>query len=316
MTPARYAKFAWSTLVATVAVIAGGALVRATGSGAGCGSHWPDCNGTLVPFSGSVETSIEFAHRATSGLAFFAVIALYAMARRRFEPTHRTRRAARWSLGFMVGEVVIGALLVTYEWVGDDASVARAVVDGVHLVNTFFLVATLTATAWWASGKPGLDLERDPTSRRQITRGLVAMLVVAAAGAMTALGDTLFPPQSVGEGLWSDLTSLRDFLVALRVVHPILAVAAGLYVIWVARHFIGSRDAQVHRVATAVAALVGVQVFAGVLNVSLLAPVWMQLVHLAMADALFISLVLLGLTTLATQSGSVPDEAAEAVAVR
>lgn len=147
----RFSKFAWFTLLLSVAVIAGGAVVRATGSGAGCGSHWPTCQGAVVPLSGTSATVIEFAHRGTSGLAFGAVVLLALAARRRFPRGDRVRRSTGAAVWFMIGEVAIGAALVTYEWVGENASVARALVGALHLVNTLFLLAALALAAWWST---------------------------------------------------------------------------------------------------------------------------------------------------------------------
>ncbi len=269
--------------------------MRATGSGAGCGAHWPKCNGDVVPFSGTTETAIEFAHRASSGVAFLAVLGLLVAARRRFGADDPVRRAARWAAGFMVGEVLIGALLVTYEWVGDDASVMRAIVDGLHLVNTLFLLGALTILAWSASNLGGASGETDGRERRLVAAGIGALLLVAAAGALTALGDTLFPPESVGAGLGSDLAPGNEFLVRMRVVHPVLAVAAGLYLISVGRRLIGHSDRRVRDLAQVMAGLVVIQLVAGAVNVALLAPVWMQVVHLLLADVLFIGVVMLAL---------------------
>ena len=55
-----FTRFAWAVLAANLAVVAWGAFVRATGSGAGCGQHWPPCNGAVVPRSPTAETAIEF----------------------------------------------------------------------------------------------------------------------------------------------------------------------------------------------------------------------------------------------------------------
>src|SRR5665213_3823423 len=57
------ARFAWFAVFYNVAVILWGALVRATGSGAGCGNHWPLCNGQVIPVSPGLHTVIEFTHR-------------------------------------------------------------------------------------------------------------------------------------------------------------------------------------------------------------------------------------------------------------
>ena len=69
-------RFAWAVLAYFIAVILWGALVRATGSGAGCGDHWPLCNGTVVQHSPRTDTLIEFTHRVTSGISFFSAVGL------------------------------------------------------------------------------------------------------------------------------------------------------------------------------------------------------------------------------------------------
>jgi heme A synthase len=93
-------------------VILWGAFVRATGSGAGCGSHWPLCNGELVPRAPQVETVIEFIHRATSGLAFLLVLGLFVLAWRVYPKGDLVRRAAALSFLFIVTEALVGAGLV------------------------------------------------------------------------------------------------------------------------------------------------------------------------------------------------------------
>lgn len=290
--PRRFAAYAWAATVLSVAVISGGAIVRATGSGAGCGAHWPKCNGSIVP-EGTTESIIEFAHRTTSGLAFLAVVALFLMARR-VEVT-RVRRAAGAALAFMIGEVGVGAALVLGEWVGDDASVARAVIDGFHLVNTLFLLGALTLTAWWGGGGAPLRLRQISRDGRLLLGGIGAVLIVAAAGALTALGDTLFPDASI----FDDVSASSHFLVRLRVVHPVLAVATAIFLIVVARRIAARRDGFAGRISVTVAAIAGGQLFVGFTNLGLGAPVWMQVVHLLVTDALWISLVLAAANELA-----------------
>ena len=74
--PSKLARFAWFVLAWNVVVILWGAYVRATGSGAGCGAHWPLCNGEVVPRAPTAAMLIEFSHRLSSGLALVAVIVL------------------------------------------------------------------------------------------------------------------------------------------------------------------------------------------------------------------------------------------------
>src|ERR671937_2450642 len=142
-----FRRFAWGVLIYNVAVIAWGALVRATGSGAGCGQHWPMCNGQVVPISPAMETAIEFTHRATSGIALVLVAALVVCARRAFPRGHAARRAAGFSALFIVTEALLGAGLVLFGWVAKDASAGRGFAMALHLANTFLLLASLALTA-------------------------------------------------------------------------------------------------------------------------------------------------------------------------
>ncbi|MBS1818783.1 MAG: COX15/CtaA family protein [Acidobacteria bacterium] len=289
---ARLARYSWIVLVYNLAVIAWGAYVRATGSGAGCGAHWPLCNGEVVVRPQSIEMLIEFSHRATSGLALISVVVLFFWARRAAPVGHPVRLGAVLSLGFMLSEAALGAGLVLFQLVAQDASAARAFAVGAHLLNTFLLLAALTLTVHWASGRPAVTLERIPGLGRYGV-GAAALLLVSVAGAITALGDTLFPSGTLAEGLQADLSSTSHFLIRLRTIHPVLAVMVGLYLataVWqMAR---GSELARSH--ARAVTWFIVVQLIAGALNVVLLAPVWLQLVHLLLADAIWIAYVFLG----------------------
>ena len=136
----RFAKYTWITLVTNFVVILWGAFVRATGSGAGCGEHWPTCNGEVIPRPEAIETMIEFTHRLTSGVALIMTVALVVWAVRLFERGHRVRKAAWTTLAFMLAEAALGAGLVLFGLVADDDSVARAVVMCMHLLNTLFLL--------------------------------------------------------------------------------------------------------------------------------------------------------------------------------
>ena len=95
-------RFGWAVLVYFIAVILWGGLVRATGSGAGCGDHWPLCNGTVIQHSARIDTMIEFTHRITSGLSFFGVVALLAWTFARTERGHLARGAAIAAVAFTV----------------------------------------------------------------------------------------------------------------------------------------------------------------------------------------------------------------------
>src|SRR5687768_1412604 len=90
----RFATYAWFVTALTLAVILWGAVVRASKSGDGCGDHWPLCNGSVVPDASQTKTLVEFAHRATSGIAFLLVVVLGVWAFRAFGRGHAVRAAA------------------------------------------------------------------------------------------------------------------------------------------------------------------------------------------------------------------------------
>lgn len=301
----RLARASWLALAYNLGVIAWGAYVRATGSGAGCGSHWPLCNGEVIPRAAAVETLVEFSHRATSGLALISVVVLFFWARRVAQPGHPVRTGALLSLVFMISEALLGAGLVLFGLVGDDASGIRAVVVSAHLLNTFLLLASMTLTVWWASGGGVLRVtgrqgrQGRQGDRARLVAGVLAILLVSCSGAVTALGDTLFPNASLLEGLAADLSPTAHVLIRLRTIHPVLAVMTALYLAPSVWRFADRRPLD-RPVAHVLIALLGTQLALGFLNVLLLAPVWLQLVHLLVADALWIAYVLLAADILAS----------------
>ncbi|MBM4187712.1 MAG: heme A synthase [Gemmatimonadetes bacterium] len=286
-------RLAQLTIVVTLLVILWGALVRATGSGAGCGRHWPLCNGEVVPQAPAAATAIEFTHRVTSGLALIMVVWLWAAARRRSPPGHRVRRAAAWSLLFIAIEAAIGAGLVLLELVGDDRSALRAWYLAFHLANTFALLAALVATAHWAD-RP------DPGARPPVPKALVALLAllltVGATGAVTALGDTLFPAGSLAEGLGQHRDPAAHWLVRLRIIHPALAVVAAVVAAVIGiRLLIASPGPAVALAARLMVVGIFAQLLVGVVNLVLLVPIATQLTHLLVADLVWMAAILLAL---------------------
>ena len=267
-----------------------GAYVRASGSGAGCGNHWPLCNGEVLPQAPQLKTIIEFTHRLMSGVAFFATAGLLAWSVRAFPRADRTRRWAAASFAFLVTEALLGAGLVLFEYVGANSSVGRALYLSLHLVNTLFLLAALAVTAWFSRGS---ERPAGPMAPIAVAALPVAALV-AVAGAIAALGDTLFPATSLREGIQQDLSAAAHFLPRLRVFHPALAVLGGILFATAAVQMLRFKNRpELYGLAFAVLALTVVQLGAGALNLALLAPVWMQIVHLLLADLLWIALVLM-----------------------
>ncbi len=292
----RFVRYAWGVVGYLVLVILWGAFVRATGSGAGCGAHWPLCNGDIVPQSPTMETIIELSHRLTSALAGFLIIGLVVWAVRAFEKGHPARRAAWFSLFFVITEGAIGAGIVLFEWVAHDTSTARIYSIAAHLVNTFILVAWLVRTAWWAQGhaRPTWRVDGRWVAPALSVAGLVGLtLVVSTMGAVTALGDTLFKADSTAQVLGQALDSGAHPLQQLRVYHPLLAtLLVGWTFVAIPRIQSAFAGVWVQRWGTVVVATGFAQLAIGLLNIWLKAPVWMQLVHLLLADVFWIGLIL------------------------
>jgi heme A synthase len=302
--PRNFTRYAWAVLVYNLGVVLWGAFVRATGSGAGCGNHWPLCNGTVTQHSASAATIIEFTHRVTSGLDLVLVALLVVWAFRRFPRQHPVRLGAALSALFLVTEALIGAALVLLEHTAKNASIARAYSLSTHLINTLTLLACLTLTAWWSTETPAPFAPRRG-SVWMAGVSLASVVVLGVSGAITALGDTLFPASSLAAGLAQDLDPAANIFLRLRLFHPLIAVAVGAWLLFYAVSA-ASRRPDVAGRAWSLVALLGAQIVAGVVNLLLLAPVWMQLVHLLLADLLWITLVLLCAATLAVATEQGP----------
>jgi heme A synthase len=305
----RFAAYAWVVTALTLAVILWGAYVRASRSGDGCGAHWPLCNGTVVPDATHAKTLVEFAHRATSGIAFLLVVALVVWAFRAFERGHAVRAAAVASGVFIVTESLIGAGLVLLRLVADNASIARALYLSVHLVNTFLLVAALALTAWWATDTRVSRVRLRDMLRGRAGAALVAALVLGVSGAVAALGATLFPESARASATQGNSPSAQ-LLFSLRQykLHPLLALAVCAYLTYFAlRAYRTCADVWARRWAASVLVLVVAQLGAGLLNAALLAPVWLQIVHLLLADLLWLALVLLSASGLAQSKTSTEE---------
>jgi cytochrome c oxidase assembly protein subunit 15 len=289
---ARYRTLSRISLFVTVLVILWGSYVRASGSGAGCGSHWPTCNGDVVPRTPTAATLVEFTHRVTSGLSALLVLAQLVWARRIFPKEHPIRRPVMWAAIFMVGEVLIGAGIVLLKYVAENQSVARAVWMGCHLVNTFMLVGALGLVMWRANGARRWTF----VGRRLVAvlgfAAVAATLLTGASGAVAALGDTLFPAKGLGDALRQDLSPTAHWLVQLRVTHPFFAIGTAFLLLAVRQLVDATRKTrEVAFAGTQLRISVVGQVGLGFLNMMMLAPTWMQLAHLLAAQLVWLALV-------------------------
>lgn len=290
----RFKTFAWMFLGYLVMVILFGAWVRITHSGAGCGSHWPTCHGQIIPEAPTTKTIIEFTHRLTSGLCGIFGLGALVWAWRRGGPKGLEFKAAALTMFFVVLEGAIGAGLVLKELVASDDSVARAVVISLHLVNTMALTAAATAMAMAGPKAKRLAWSALPSLKWLCAIGAALLVFTSMSGAVTALGDTLFPKNpTLGPGLFAevraDLGAANHFLVRLRSVHPILAVLSAGYLLAIAQ-LMWQKLPQARPITLVLVIGVIAQVIMGIMNIALAAPGWMQLLHLLGANVVWIAL--------------------------
>ena len=260
----------------------------------------------------SAATIIEFTHRVTSGLDLALVALLVVWAFRRFPRQHPVRLGATLSALFLITEALIGAALVLLQHVAKNASISRAYSLSTHLINTLTLLACLTLTAWWSTERPAPKGVTSASGSRggavwMAGVSLASVIVLGVSGAIAALGDTLFPASSLAAGLAQDLDPAANIFLRLRLLHPVIAAAVGAWLLFYAVSS-ASRRPDVGGRAWSLVALLGAQIVAGVVNLLLLAPVWMQIVHLLLADLLWIALVLLAASMLAAAAGQTGDE--------
>ena len=300
--PLRWiSRIAWATLIWHIVTILAGTVVRATGSGDGCGSHWPLCNGEVLPVAPSIKTIIEFTHRRISAFDGVLVLLTVGLVGFRFRFRHTATHAALVMLVLTGLEAWIGKYIVNAGLVAENKSMFRAIWMSLHLVNTFFLLTSSAVTAWCAGNRPALRLRNQGPVFATIVLTFVTMIVLGISGAITALGDTLYPAQSHEEVMRLAQADNAPAILRLRILHPYIALSAGCFVVIVAamiRHLRPSRDTA--RWSNTVVWLFVLQTAVGGLNVWLKAPVVMQVVHLLMADAVWVAMVFLSAGALST----------------
>jgi cytochrome c oxidase assembly protein subunit 15 len=298
-------RFAWGVVAYFIAVILWGTMVRATGSGNGCGDHWPLCNGTVMQHSPRIDTIIEFTHRITSGILFFSAVGLLVWTFLGTVRGHLARWTASATVFLVLVEAVLGALLVKLGYTAASQSPMRPPFLALHLTTTLLLLAAITLTAHLLSRTAGYVRG----SVRLVApfgavAAVVVVMIVGVTGSLAALGDTLFPASSLSRALAQDFSAGSAWLVRWRWTHPTVAVLASIFLIWIllrARRV----DTNNRPLIALVLSLLGVVCVLGVLDVVLLAPVWVQVVHLLAADTLWVSLVVLTarLTLIPKQAG-------------
>ncbi len=287
----RVARFAWTAFYWNVAVVLWGAYVRATRSGAGCGNRWPLCDGDVVGASAEEQTIVEFTHRITSVISLFLVTGLVVWCWRVTKKGDWARYSAVLAAAFLANEALLGAAIVLLKRDANNQSDGRIILLCLHSGNTFLLLAMLSLTAiWLANGSRSFRFSRKWREVSFIGVTLLATIVAGVTGAVAALADTLFPSTSLRASLMQDFGSVTPDLLQYRLFHPVAALITACGVLWIVLRSSTNRN-RFSPSAMALFFSVLLQVGVGIANVLFLAPVWLQIVHLFVADALWVLLV-------------------------
>ena len=267
-------------LVISIASIIAGAIVRATGSGDGCGASWPTCNGEIIPDLKTSSELIEFSHRSISGILLIITLIIFLKSFNSDVPNLQ-KKIIRALTFFVLLEALIGAVIVIYEWVGLNSSTPRIIAVPLHLVNTFGLLAAYTLLFHLTkNSKTNLNNFFD----KGFKIGLILFLLSGATGSIAALADVIFPSQSFIIGLTEDFDSNSEMLTRLRVLHPIVASFLSIYL-----YSEANRLQTEYKVITKnIKLLVLIGVFLGVLNVLSNIILALSILHLLIADILWV----------------------------
>jgi cytochrome c oxidase assembly protein subunit 15 len=221
-----------------------------------------------------------------SGICTALVAALIAWTFKVRASGDRARTAVVWCGILLITEAFLGAVLVKGGYVESNASNMRVFMQCIHFTNTMLLLAALALTWWWLGDRTPIPPQ--PAKTRGVAWIALAMtVVVGATGSVAALADTLFPSPSLRAGLLQDFAAHAPLLVRMRWLHPAAAVIALVCALWLCVPL----KAQASRSAWWVLGLIALQLVLGLGDVLLLAPTWMQVLHLFGADLYWIALV-------------------------
>ena len=280
MTPTKLNNLAFTGLVLCVISILAGAVVRGTGSGDGCGASWPTCNGNIVPSSLDSSAIIEYTHRVFSGLLLLVTFLLFIYCKK-YSSNRLLQRCSGALLFFVVLEAIIGMVIVLQELVAYNTSLTRLIAVPIHLVNTFSLLALYIVL--YSVLRNNIQQIKFIHNKRFLCSCLI-FLIVAGLGSITALADLLYPSESFIEGVQMDFSETSQLLTRLRILHPI---GASILLLWMFsesnRLFIkeGILFAKNLNRLSVIVSLVGV------LNVFFNINIFLSILHLLFADALW-----------------------------
>ncbi|MGB0648734.1 MAG: COX15/CtaA family protein [Candidatus Actinomarina sp.] len=275
--------YAKAGLLLSIASILAGAFVRATGSGDGCGATWPTCKGKIIPALSDTSELIEFSHRSVSGVLLVVTLIIFAKTRK-FQKDSLVRTVTNYLTFFVIFEALIGAVIVIFEWVGLNSSLPRIIAVPIHLVNTFGLLGSYAIL--YKILQDDLQNIKNMFNKNFLLISSL-FLLSGATGSITALADVLFPSASFVEGFLADFDRTSEVLTRLRILHPIisstLSIVLYVYATGIRKKYnVGVKPLQI---------LILIAVFLGVINVLSNIVLPLSILHLAIADFLWISYI-------------------------
>ena len=283
--------YLWGILLFTVAVIISGDIVQATESGAGCGDSWPKCDGTLIPAFADVHVAIEFIHRMLTSVLSFGYLGLLIGGYLLFGRKHPVWRSILFSTAILLVEILLGASLVLFGWVEDNATWGRVIADSFHVVNTLVLLGSLVLIIFLSIPDGGILVAKSNPKRRYLIFAMLIVILITVTGTINSLADTLY----LSDHVVVEETPIAQLLVSVRAIHPLIAIIGGFAIIGLLYLVIEEPSAQKSALGFAVFGVIFLQFLSGVFNIVLLTPVETQIIHLGLADTLWILLVFFSL---------------------
>ena len=275
--------YAKAGLLLSIASILAGAFVRATGSGDGCGATWPTCKGKIIPSLSDTSELIEFSHRSVSGVLLIVTLIIFAKTRK-FQKDSLVRIVTNYLTFFVIFEALIGAVIVIFEWVGLNSSLPRIIAVPIHLVNTFGLLGSYAIL--YKILQDDLQNIKNMFNKNFLLISSL-FLLSGATGSITALADVLFPSTSFVEGFLADFDRTSEVLTRLRILHPIISSTLSIVLYVYATGIRKKYNVSVKPLKI----LILIAVFLGVINVLSNIVLPLSILHLAIADFLWISYI-------------------------
>ena len=284
-----FSRFLLGLLALCLLVILGGAWVRISHSGDGCGQNWPSCQGEyLIDFDKSKKTNIEWLHRATSGLFGISTLLLFVLSFIKYPKAHPLRKTSVFILFFTINEALIGAFLVLKGLTGSNVSFSRTLTTNLHFLNSLFLTSSLFI-GWRLSLDKKFSWRKARKNKPHFFFGLLGFVFLASLGALSSLASSLFPSTSLSQGLALDFNPQSHWLIRFRMLHPLLAfLLGGGFLLYLLNTYLRP----IHRLKelffkkTAQNLLVlflSLALLTGLSNLLFLSPVFLKLSHLFIA---------------------------------